>query len=152
MVAPHYNYADTVWSGCGIANENRLQVTQNFAVRSILGRSKHSSATEALRTLNFLPLSDKRKVHEAVYVHKAMNGRQPKEITDQYNSYKPKQNPRTCKLATLNIPKHATEQYKKSPMYRTIKTWNNIPEQLRSETTTATFKKKYQTHLINRKP
>jgi hypothetical protein len=152
LVAPHYNYVDTVWSGCGIGNEKRLQVTQNFAVRSILGRSKHSSATEALHTLSFLPLSDKRKVHEAVYVHKALNGKLPTEITDQYHSQKQKQNPRTCKLATLNVPRHKTEQYKKSPMYRTVNTWNNIPEAIRCEQTTSTFKKKFQSHLVNTKP
>ena len=86
-----------------------------------------------------------------MYVHKALNGKLPNEITNQYNSHKQKQNPRTCKLATLNVPMHTAEQYKNGPMYRTIKTWNNIPEELRSEETTSAFKKKYQTYLINKK-
>ena len=33
-------------------------------------------------------------------------------------------------------------------MYRTIKTWNSIPETLRSDVTTTTFKNNYQAYLI----
>jgi hypothetical protein len=148
LVTPHYSYVDTVWSGCGADNEKKLQVTQNFAARSILGRSKYSSAKNALQTLNLIPLKDKRKVHEAVYIHKALHGKLPVETTNQYRSLEAKQNHRSAKQCTLNIPKHKTEQYKKSPMYRTVKTWNSTPTELRTETNTSTFKKKYQDYLI----
>ena len=148
LVASHYNYADTVWSGCGVTNEKKLQNTQNFAARSILGRRKSTSATNALKTLQFLPLKDKRKVHEAVYAHKAINSKLPQEITDNYKNQLSKQNLRSSAKQTLNIPKHKTQHYQKSPMYRTIKTWNSTPVELRLEATTATFKKKFQTHLM----
>ena len=42
LVATHYNYADTAWAGCGVTNEKKLQTTQNFAARSILGWKKYS--------------------------------------------------------------------------------------------------------------
>ena len=149
LVASHYNYCDTVWSGCGVMNERKLQTTQNFAARSILGKSKHSSATEALTTLKFLPLKEKRTIHEAVYTHKVFRSKLPLEVTEQYKNLEPKKNLRSSKCKTLNIPKHATEHYKRGPLYRTVKTWNSIPAQLRTENiTTTTFKKKYQTHLI----
>lgn len=148
LVASHYNYCDTVWSGLGVVNEKKLQITQNFAARSILGKSKHSSATEALQTLKFLPLKDKRKIHEAVYVHKALNDKAPKEVANRYKEHESKQNLRSSKHRTLNIPKHTSEQYKRGPLYRTIKTWNSIPETLRSDVTTTTFKNNYQAYLI----
>ena len=148
LVASHYNYCDTVWSGLGVVNEKKLQTTQNFAARSILGMSKYSSATEALQTLKFLPLKEKRKIHEAVYVHKALSGKAPKEVVNQYKEQKSKQNLRSSKHRTLNIPKHSSEQYKRGPLYRTLKTWNSIPETLRSNITTTTFKNNYQAYLI----
>lgn len=149
LVASHYNYCDTVWSGCGAMNERKLQTTQNFAARSILGRSKHTSATDALTTLKFLTLKEKRKIHEAVYTHKALNRKLPAEVTAHYNNLEPMENLKSSISHTLNIPKHATEQYKRGPLYRTVKTWNSIPAELRSEDiTTQTFKKKYQTHVM----
>ena len=104
LVASHYNYVDTVWSGCGKRNEKRLQLTQNFAARSMLGLRKHSSATDALKELNFLPLKDKRIVHEAVYVHKALNNKLPSQVTEHYTDLKSKQNLRGATTQTLNIP------------------------------------------------
>ena len=147
LVATHYNYADTVWSGCGVTNENKLQTTQNFAARSILGRKKRSSATEALKDLKFLSLRDKRKVHEAVYVHKALNDKLPASITAKYQNQISKQNLRSTSNLTLNIPIHKTQKYQQGPLYRTIKSWNNTSMETRTGLETNTFKKHYQTKL-----
>ena len=148
LVASHYNYCDTVWSGCGVLNERKLQTTQNFAARSILGRSKYTSATDALTTLNFLPLKEKRKIHEAVYTHKALSSKLPDEAISHYTSLESRKNLRSSKNRTLNIPKHTTDQYQRGPLFRTVKTWNSVPTELRSDDiTTTTFKKKYQSHL-----
>ena len=152
LVAPHYNYADTVWSGCGITNEKKLQTTQNFAARSILGRKKRSSATEALKDLKFLPLKDKRKVHEAVYVHKALNGKLPLVISEKYNNQLSTQDLRSTSQLTLNIPIHKTHKYQQGPLYRTIKAWNNTTVQSRTGTETNTFKKTYQKTLLDNIP
>ena len=148
LVASHYNYVDTVWSGCGKNNEKRLQLTQNFAARSMLGLKKHTSATDALQTLKLLPLKDKRKVHEAVYVHKAMHDKLPSQVTEHYTDFKPQPNLRSASNLTLNIPKHKTQQYQHSPTYRTIKSWNSTPTSFRTEEITNTFKNKLQTHLL----
>ena len=125
----------------------KLQITQNFAARSILGRRKRTSATDSLNTLNFLPLKDKRKVHEAVYVHKAMQGKLPLDICNHYKNQQSKKNLRSSSNLTLNIPAHKTQLYQHSPLFRTIKTWNSTPVELRT-LQTDTFKKKYQAHLI----
>ena len=73
LVASHLNYADTVWAGCNKRNKHKLQRTQNLAVKSILGMKKRESSKEALMKANLISLDDKRKVHEAVYTHKALN-------------------------------------------------------------------------------
>ena len=40
LIVPIFNYADIIWGGCYKKQAKRLQVSQNFAVRSILGRGK----------------------------------------------------------------------------------------------------------------
>lgn len=147
LVASHYNYADTVWSGCGTTNEKKLQITQNYAARSILGIGKRTSATDALKTLQFLTLKEKRHLHEAVYVKKAMQNKLPLEIVEQYKNQLSKLNLRSSAKLTLNVPPHKTQQYQNSPMFRTIKSWNNTPADLRTDTTN-TFKVKLQSHLL----
>ena len=52
LVTPHWNYCDVIYDGCSEKAKNNLQRNQNYAARALLGRSKYSSATEALKQLN----------------------------------------------------------------------------------------------------
>ena len=122
MVASHFNYADTVWGGCNSKNKNKLQRTQNAAVKSIIGLKPRDSSTQALKKAKLITLEEKRKVHEAVYVHKALSGKLPRSICQQYQNHQSLKNYRSADKQILTIPKHKTESYKKSPLYRTINT------------------------------
>ena len=52
-------------------------------MKSVLGMKKFDSATEALSRLKYLNLEEKRNIHEAVYTHKAIAGKIPKNIAKQ---------------------------------------------------------------------
>ena len=147
LVVSHLNYADTVWSGCSKKNQGRLQRTQNKAVKSILGMKRSQSSTEALKTAKLLPLDEKRKVHEGVYAYKALNGKLPAAISRQYQNQQSHMNHRSTDRKILTIPRHNSEQYKNSPFYRTITTWNSIPHDIKELETSASFKNQYQKHL-----
>lgn len=72
LVTPHFSYADIIWNKCGTANCKKIQQAQNFAAKSMTGESKYSSATQALKKLELIPLSEKRKINEAVLVKKSL--------------------------------------------------------------------------------
>ena len=108
LIASHFNYADVIWGGCTKKNQEKLQTTQNFAMRTILGMDRRSSATEALTKLRYLDLQNKRQVHEAVFAYKAINGTQPEEVTKKYKELMPKGNTRSATRQVLNYPKHKT--------------------------------------------
>ena len=146
LVASHFNYADTVWGGCSTKNQNKLQRTQNAAVKSMMGLKPRDSSTQALRKANLLTLQQKRQIHESVYVHKALAGKLPSQICQQYQNQRSLKNYRSAERKILTIPKHQTENYKNSPLYRTITAWNNTPNSIKI-TETSTFKKNLQAHL-----
>ena len=147
LVATHFNYADTVWAGCNVEEHNKLQRTQNIAIKSILGMKKHDSATVALKKAKLLPLNDKRKIHQAVYVHKALDNKLSAPVCRTYEEQKSKTANRSSEKQTLGCPAHKTERYKRSPLYTSITAWNSIPIQLKEIKNTSTFKKNYQQHL-----
>ena len=150
LIASHFSYADVIWSGCSNSAKEKLQTVQNFAIKSILNRKKSDSATEALKTLKYLNLSEKRNIHEAVFVHKTMSGKMPKNITEDYHKLQPRLNHRSAENMILNIPAHKTSKYENSVLYRSVKTWNQLPTELKNEDT-STFKKKLQSHVTNMK-
>ena len=130
LITPILNYADIIWGGCNKTHGKRLQVTQNFAARSILGKNKYDSGKAALRELNLLNLEQRRLVHESVFAHKALSEKLPKNIVKRFNNFRPKLVTRRNKLNKLNIPQHNLSKYKKSPIYRTITSWNKAPTNL----------------------
>ena len=112
----------------------------------MLGMRKDTPSETALKQANMLPLQEKRKIHDAVYAHKALSGKQPIAIIKEYQQYKSLKNNRSAERLVLTIPKHKTENFKNSPIYRTIKTWNDVPQQLK-HTENSDFKRRYQSYL-----
>ena len=147
LVASHFNYADTVWGGLSVRNKNKLQRTQNTVIKSMLGMKMRDSSDEALTKANLLSLDDKRKIHDAVYVHKAIAGNLPDEVTEQYKNHQSLMNHRSADKLILNIPQHKYEKYKCSPLYRTIAAWNSSPVEIR-KSETDTYKKNLQANLL----
>ena len=93
-----------------------------------------------------MTLEEKRQVHDAVYVHKALAGKLPAKISQQYQKHQSLRNFRSAEKQILTIPKHKTENYKNSPLYRSILAWNNTPSDIKG-LETATFKQKLQAHI-----
>ena len=130
LVAPIFNYADIIWGGCNKLQSKRLQVSQNFAARSILGKSKYDSGKAALKELNLLNLEQRRVVHESVFAHKALSGNLPIKIQARYKLLLPKLATRRKTNHKLNIPQHNRTKFKKSPIYRSLISWNQAPNSL----------------------
>ena len=143
LVTPHFTYADTIWSNCGVANINKLQQAQNFAAKSMLGISKYSSSTQALKKLELLPLAEKRNINVAVHVKKSLSGKAPHNIKQLYSNQLSHENNRAAARGDLNVPQHKLHQYQQGPLFNAIKTWNAIPAHLRSNDLT-NFKRKLQ--------
>ena len=150
LVASHFNYADVIWSGCNQGSKNKLQTVQNFALKSILGMKKFESATQALEKLRYLKLEEKRRIHEAVFTHKVLADKMPKDITKDYQKLLPRSTNRSADDATLNIPIHRTSKFEKSVLYRTVTSWNNTNTDIRHEET-HNFKRKLQTMITEQR-
>ena len=60
----------------------------------------------------------------------------------------PTGNTRSATRLVLNYPKHKTTLYERSPLYRTITTWNKLPTEIKT-TPAESFKKQVQKYKIN---
>ena len=141
-VASQLSYADIIWGGCSEGNKDKLQLVQNFSLRSITGKS---SATEARKSLNFLDLEEKRKVHYGVYGYKLANGLAPTNQTAKFNQLKPNSR-RLQESGIMKPPIHKTQQYEMSTLYKTIETWNQIPAEIKTSKNLPIFKGKLQSN------
>ena len=146
LVTPHFSYADVIWNNCGNANCNKIQQAQNFAAKSMIGAKKHSSSTQALKKLELLPLTEKRKINVAVHVKKALTGNVPHNIQQMYRKQLSNEDTRAAARGDFNYPKHRLQQYQQGPFYTSLKTWNSLPLYLRENNIT-TFKSHLQSKM-----
>ena len=151
IISPLFDYGDVLWGGCLQKDAKRLQSVQNFAIKSIVGKRKYDSASDAFNTLKILKLEQRRKIHESVFIHKALNQKSTKNLHEIFTAYKQKLSTRNATQNKLIIPQHKTSHFKKSPIYRMIKTWNSIPSSL-PKNNIKLHKKHYQKHLIEAIP
>ena len=130
LVSVQWNYCDIIYNGCNEKSKRSLQIVQNFAARSMTGSKKYDSATKSRQKLKLLNLDQRRSIHESVFIHKIMLTKTPTNLYKQYQHYSLKSNTRAANLGKMKIPKHSTSKFKKSPLYRTIKSWNQTPKDI----------------------
>ena len=82
------------------------------------------SAKNCFKELNLLNLEQRRVVHEAVFVHKSLSDKTTVSAKNKYLKFKPKLNTRRALNHKLNIPQHNASRFRKSPIFRTIQSWN----------------------------
>ena len=66
-------YCSTVWSNTSKHNINKLQLVQNFAARVVLGLKKFDHISQAIKSLNWLPVNDRIYLNDAVMMYKCIN-------------------------------------------------------------------------------
>ena len=64
-------YCSTVWSNTSKHNINKL--VQNFAARVVLVFKKFDHISQAIKSLNWLPVNDKIYLNDAVMMYKCIN-------------------------------------------------------------------------------
>ena len=148
LIMPHFDYADIIYGGCNKYSSKKLQVAQNFAIRSITGTKKSVSPEESFAKLKFLNLEKRRLVHEAVFAQKSVLHKNPQRISLSYMQHYPKTDTRNASKGTLNLPSHKSSKYQNSPLFRTIAAWNSSPKDTPTHNTKV-FKSHFQKNLIH---
>ena len=151
LVVPHYNYGDVVYDGCSAEAKQALERNHNYAARALLGKSKFSSATEALNELNWIPLSQRRRIHQGVLVHKALHHRSSHHVISTFSNLLPQHQHSTRQKDQnkLNSQQHRTRLFEKSTIFKSVQVWNAIPKDIRSTESTKLFKDKLQKFYID---
>ena len=125
------NYADIIWwvqSGLK-AEMDQLQAFQNRFAKRIELKKKLSSA-EALKLLNWMPLSSRRFAYRVELVQNAIRG----EIPQHLNCFKQIANHR-LELRNNYLPRLVrprTEWRRRTTYYKAKTDWNSLPKSLRT--------------------
>ena len=146
IICPQFSYVDIIWDGCNQQQAQSLQRVQNFAAKSMTGKRKYDSASQALKQLNLLNLKQRREIHAATQMHKIINSQTPENLYAEYQQQLPNSHTRYAEQGNYIIPTHSTSMYKRSTLYRSIIAYNSAPNKDTHDS--KTFKNRLQQHML----
>ena len=141
LVLSVFDYADLVWGDKNsVSLTNDLQVLQNKAAKIIIiNRPLYSSATDAIETLKWLNLEQRRLYHPSTYVYKCSNGLMDHSVELTVNGNIPNYNTRNRDMIRLSL---ATKDWGKQRVCcHSLKDWNNLNKATRNAPDIVNFKR-----------
>lgn len=140
---PLVEYASIVWDGCTVYEQQQLERFQYEAARIVTGLTRSVSIENLMSEIGWLSLYDRRQFQKLVTMYKIVNGIAPEYLC---NLLPPLVTERTVynlrnadNISTMN---RRTEIFAKSFIPSGSLLWNNLPLQIRSETSINSFKLK----------
>ena len=123
----------------------QLQLIQNAAARVLTRTEKVDHITPVLRSLHWLPVSQRIEFKILLSVYKVLNGFGPKYISDLLPSYRPS---RLSGTGLLSVPRVRTKHGEAAFSFHAPHMWNKHPETCRSAPTLTSFKSRLKTFLL----
>ena len=123
-----------------------------MCAKLILNKKKYDSATECLREMHWLPIEQRIEHKILLITHKALKGQAPEYIQELIKIKTPCRQLRSRQSGRLLcIPSLQRETFaSRSFSYAVPTLWNPLPQHLRNENSTPTFKKDLKTYLFNK--
>jgi hypothetical protein len=122
---------------------SKIQARQNYCARLL---SDHASSVEALKTLKWLNLENRRKLHLGTLMYKVVNGQAPIYLANGFSEAAYRYNLRSSIIVTLPIS-NSNPFFKKTFAYAGTQLWNSIQRNVKLETNVQRFKRNFVKEL-----
>lgn len=139
LILPLFDYGDLLWGDKNnVTLMQSLQILQNKAAKVILNRAVHSSASDALETLNWSNLSNRRLYHRCLYIFKSKNSLVTSHLNLASLRYLYCYNTRNAD--DFRLPSVKTNWGKQRLSYHAVKDWNALGLELINSASITLFK------------
>ena len=146
------DYCLTVWGHCANKYIKQLQKLQNRLARVITNNfNRDVSSSHIINTLGWMSVKQRFEYLMGCYMYKCLNNDNHNSVIPSFNfiSNVHSYNTRLHASKSLAIPLPKTEYFKHSLSYRGSVIWNNIPSNVKNNSTSFTFKKQYKSIILN---
>lgn len=145
-VLPHLEYCSPLLLGIGNAETTKMENTNYYLLRSILGFPKSVSYDDLLKIVNIKSLEQRRQFQSLVMLYKCLYSHGAPYISKFFNRKNVKYNLRGLSTR-LELPSFNLEYMHRSFTFLVSKLWNALPPTVRESKDTASFKRALNTHM-----
>ena len=120
-------FCSTVWANTSKTNVRKLQKIQNFPARIPTGTRKYKHITPVLNNLSVPAML---ALYDAILTFKCLRGLAPEYLSSRFNTCASVHGRNTRNKNKLDIPAFKTAAGQHSFIYRAVKCWNMLPEEI----------------------
>ena len=151
LVFSHLDYCNSLLINLPKNTIRPFQRIQNFAAKMAAGKSKFSSATEALKELHILPIPVRCEFKILMMVYKSLHGLAPIYLTSLLKPQSFAYKTRSSDQNMLVVPfTKRTTFVNRSFSVAGPKLWNNLPTHIKNSESLDHFKKNLKTYPFKR--
>ena len=148
LVLSYFNYCDSLLCNMSLDLQHKIQKVQNACIRFIFGIKKRDrqNLSKLLKQLGWLNMNNRRRLHLLVESYKISNS-----ISAPYLSFNTISNVHTYNTRQMNniyVPMRRTTISAKSFMSQAPLMFNALPDDIKTQTTLPSFKKKCRSYLF----
>ena len=140
-------FCSTVWGNNSKTNVRKLQRIQNFAARILTGTRKYEHITPVLNDLRWLSVPAMLALSDAILTFKCLRGLAPKYPSSPFLTCASVHGRNIRAKNKLDIPAFNTTAGQRSFIYRAMKCWNTLPEEITKCESLHNFKSKADSHF-----
>lgn len=143
LIMPQFDYGDVVYAGCNETLSTKLDKALNSSIRFIFKVPWREHLTPYYKELKWLKLADRRELHTLSLMYKMLKNEAPIYLQDKFTQCFSLRNG-----VRFQIPQHNSGTYSEAFRVRAIKSWNELPHEIRSSESVRSFKKRTAEYLI----
>ena len=140
FILPHLEYCAPLLLGVGKTQVNKLDVTNYYILRSILGFGRQTPYEFLLKTVGIRSLKQRREFQALVVVYKCIHNQAPSYIQNLFKIKLCSYNLRGSGTI-LEMPRCNLEWRHKSFSFIAARIWNSLPSFIREAEDLSTFKR-----------
>ena len=156
LVSSHLDYSNSLFRGLSCFNQHKLQSSQNTIAHIVTNLRKYAHGTPILKQLHWLPVKYRCMVKTATLVYKFLHSGSPSYFQPFLSlsscSYSTRHSHPDCQY--LTVPPFRSSVFKSvkhfdhSFAFDAPKIWNELPHDVHSAASVASFRKKLKTYLF----
>ena len=127
---------------------DKLQRLQNASARLIALSRRTAHITPTLKSLHWLPITDRIAFKILLLVFQSLRGTSPGYIDEIITLHQPSRNLRSAKALQLTVPCTTHSWGDRSFSHTAPVLWNNLPFDIRQSSSLSAFKTSLKTHLF----
>ena len=132
LVLPHLEYCPTVWDPCTKQLSHQIEMVQNRAMRTILGKPSGTCSQPLRSELNWRTLYDRRRLRRGIATYKIVNKLSPPYLHDIFTS---NTNSKGRNKDNLFVIRTNTNSF----TYRSTILWNSLNNSTRTASSVSSF-------------